>query len=87
MTYFEFGSSKDELANISFNELKYYKTQIGLVIYFTLFFPIFTFYYKLLRKAKQYITSKALFFLYFITPFSGFLMILVGVITEDCLVW
>lgn len=80
MTSFEFGDMKQTLSTVSFDELSQYKTWIGLLFYILLFFPIYQLYFKIFNnfiKNKQYFVLVRL--LYTIAPFSGLLMILVGV--------
>ena len=79
MVYFEFGSVKGELSGISFNELAYYKTQLGLMFYLCLFLPIIIPYVMVLKRCFENAKNKFVYVLYGIAPFSGLLMIVVGV--------
>lgn len=79
MIYFEYGSSAGELGNISFNELSYYKTQIGLFFYLFIFLPIIITYIVMLKSNWSSEKNKIIYLLYSIAPFSGLMMIIVGV--------
>ena len=80
MIDFEFGSMKETLWEVSYGELSTYTTLLELIFYFALFFPIYYIYVRILNTRKIKIQNCFIRALYMIAPFSGLLMIIVGVI-------
>lgn len=79
MIGFEFGSLKSDLSNISIDELSFYKTQIALFFYAVIFTPVFILYFKVLKNGASALKFFLFRLLYIAAPFSGLLMIFVGV--------
>lgn len=79
MIDFEFGSMKETLWEVSYGELSTYTTLLELIFYFALFFPIYYIYVRILNTGKIKIQNCFIRVLYMIAPFSGLLMIIVGV--------
>lgn len=79
MINFEFGSMKQDLGQISFGELSTYTTWLELIFYGTIFIPLYYIYFKIFKNERYKIKNKIISVLYVLAPFSGLLMIVVGV--------
>ena len=79
MIDFEFGNLKQSLSQYSIDELSSYKTKVALVFYALIYVPILVIYFKVMKIGSEKIKYKIFEFLYIIAPFSGLLMIGVGV--------
>ncbi len=79
MIDFEQGTMRADLGNISFEELKEYKTIIALAFYVVIFLPIVITYGRIMCNASDKIKQKILFLFSLLAPFSGLLMIVAGV--------
>lgn len=79
MVNFEFGEMKQDLWSISFNELSAYTTWLELIFYAVIFLPIYYIYFKVVGGNSYIVSNVFLRILNIIAPFSGLLMIIVGV--------
>lgn len=78
MLSFEHGPMKQDLQQISINELSYYKTIIALFFYVLLFFPLVLLYKNVLKGIRLQCNT-IIAILYWIAPFSGLMMTFAGV--------
>ena len=79
MLSFEHGPMKQDLKEISVNELSQYKTIIALFFYTLIFIPLIIWYFRIFKRYKSDIENKLILFMYKIAPFSGLIMIFAGV--------
>lgn len=79
MINFEFGDMKADLGSISWGELSTYTTWLELIFYACIFLPIYFIYFKIMLNEIYRIKFGLIKLLYIIAPFSGLVMIFVGV--------